>query len=154
MSVLVGLPGRLVTDSLDSAPVPYHGPKAWRMHGYLIGVAGSCNRHDQRLERDSTLWPVKPTTRSLRAAVAAWPEKAGVDSEWIVVTGDRVWTIESEGYVYPRKFPCGLGCGAPWALGRMAADPDPVAAVALACEHDPYCGGRIRDLRIRPLTAR
>lgn len=148
MSILVAAPGRLVTDSLDSGDVPWHGPKAWRMHGYLIGVAGSCSRGDQRLETDENLWPKRPTTRSLRAAVQGWPATAGAETEWIVVTAASVWTIAG-GYIYPRRFPAAIGCGAPWALGRLSADPDPIAAARFAIANDPYCGGRIRDLRLR-----
>lgn len=140
-------PGRLTTDSLDSADVRWYGPKAWRMHGYLIGVAGSCQRGDQRLEHDTDLWPVRPSTRALRAAVQTWPDGAGANTTWIVVTADAVWTVEG-GYVYPRAFPHAIGCGAPWALGRLSADPDPVAAVRFACRHDAYCGGRVRDLSL------
>ncbi len=149
MSVCVATPGQITTDSLDSADVRWYGPKAWRMHGYLIAVAGSCKRGDMRLESDAELWPARPTTRSLRAAVLTWPENAGEDTEWLVVTAAKVWTIES-GYVYPRTFPHAIGCGAPWALGRLSADPDPLAAVALAIRNDAYCGGRIRALRVRP----
>ena len=148
MSILVAQPGRLVTDSLDSADVVWHGPKAWHMHDYLIGVAGSCGRGDQRLESDETLWPKHPTTRSLRKAVQNWPAGAGEETSWIVVTASEVWTIEG-GYVYPRTFPAAVGCGAPWALGRLSVDPDPIAAVKFTCKHDNYCGGRVRDLRLR-----
>lgn len=148
MSVLVATPGRLTTDSLDSAEVRWWGPKAWRMHSYLIGVAGSCGRGDQRLEHDASLWPRRPSTRSLRAAVQGWPSAAGADTEWLVVAADGVWSIEG-GYVYARRFPHAIGCGAPWALGRLSADPDPIAAVRLACKMDAFCGGKIRDLRVR-----
>ena len=148
MSVLVATPGRLTTDSQDSGETLWFGPKAWRMHGYLIGVAGSCKRGDQALERGREHWPEHPTTRRLRAAVAAWPSGAGDDTTWVVVTADSVWSIEG-GYVFPRTFPFVAGCGAPWAGGRLSSDPDPVAAVAVACKNDIYCGGRIRDLRVR-----
>ena len=147
MSVLVATPGRITTDSLDSADVRWYGPKAWRMHGYLVGVAGNCSRGDQRLETDASLWPERPSTRSLKRIVHTWPSTAGDNTSWLVVTADSVWTIEG-GYVYSRKFPHAIGCGAPWALGRLSADPDPIAAVALAITHDPYCGGRIRDLKL------
>jgi hypothetical protein len=151
LSILIATPGRLTTDSLDSADVRWYGPKAWRMHGYLIGVAGSCERGDQRLEHDGELWPVTPSTRALRAAVAnQWPLSAGKGTTWIVVTESRCWTIEG-GYVYTRKLPHAIGCGASWALGRLDVDPtDPAAAVRFACKHDAFCGGRVRDLRLGP----
>jgi hypothetical protein len=147
MSILVATPGRLTTDSQDSGDVLWFGPKAWRMHGYLIGVAGSCARGDQVLETGKQYWPKRLSTRALTLAVQAWPSTAGAESTWMVVSADSVWTIEG-GYVFPRKFPHATGCGAPWALGRLSADPDPIAAVRLACKHDLYCGGRIRDIRI------
>lgn len=152
MTILVATPGRLVTDSMDSSDVHWYGAKSWRMHSYLIGVAGACKRGDQRLEHDVTMWPARPSTRSLRNAVQGWPEGAGEETTWLVVTADQVWSIEG-GYVYTRKFPHAAGCGAPWALGRLAADPDPVAAVTFACKHDAYCGGRVRDLKLRPEKA-
>lgn len=149
MSVLVAVPGEIWTDSLDSGDVRWYGPKAWRMHGYLIGVAGKSSRGVQRLESDKSLWPRKPTTRSLRAAVYDWPSSGDSETTWLVVTPERVWSIE-DGYVYPRSFPFAAGCGAPWALGRLHAAPDePAEAVRLACAHDAYCGGRVRVVRCR-----
>ena len=155
MSILVATPGRLTSDSMASADgqPPWYGPKAWRMHGYLIGVAGACGRGDQRLECDRALWPERPSTRALRAAVAKWPAGAGENTTWIVVAASAVWTIDG-GYVYAQKFPCAIGCGAPWAYGRLSADPDLVAAVKIACANDPNCGGKIRDLRVTPPCSR
>jgi ATP-dependent HslUV protease subunit HslV len=41
-----------------------------------------------------------------------------------------------------------LGSGRPEALGAMFAGADAETAVRAACEHDPYCGGTIRVLKI------
>lgn len=148
MTIVVAGPGVVYSDSLDSTVPPWYGDKAWRMHGYIIAVCGSCGSGDQRLETDGKCWPKRPTTQSLINAVSNWPQDCSSEAAWMVVTRDRVWTIEGW-YVYPRKFPCAIGCGAPWALGRLDAAPTELRkAVAFAIRNDQYCGGAIREVKL------
>lgn len=148
MSILVAGPGQLLTDSQETGERKGYGPKSWVMHGYLIGVAGESGPADQLLETDSSLWPVFPDKENLIRAVQKWPQGAGENTDWLVVTAEEAFVISS-GYVYPQKFPCAIGSGASLAIGRLDAAPNQLReAVAVAIRYDPNCGGRIRQLSL------
>ncbi len=79
--------------------------------------------------------------------VAGVKDAEGV--ELILCERTRVWVIEGDA-VYCSTGAVAVGCGAAYALGYLEAKPGKLKeAVRAACKHDPYCGGKVTEMRLR-----
>lgn len=138
----------MAADSLDTGTVRRYGPKIFRRHDYLVGTAGSSGLLQRILaasfpEALSELGLADWIGRRIASA------KAEDGVELILCTRDLVWVIEGDA-VYSSTDACAVGCGAPYALGYLEAKPGKLReAVRAACKHDPYCGGRVYEVKLR-----
>ena len=148
MTCIVALPGRVCSDSLDTGSVRRYGPKIFRRHDYLVGTAGSSGLLQRILAAPD--WPLELT----EAGLATWINRFdGVNSEHgtelILCTRSEVWIIEGDA-VYSSTQAVAVGSGAAYALGYLEGRPGRLReAVRAACKHDPYCGGKVTELRVR-----
>lgn len=147
MTCIVAQPGRIAADSLDTGSVRRYGPKIFRRHDYLVGTAGRSGLLQRML---AGAWPETLSELGLATWVSQYPDAnsdAGV--ELLLVTRTLVWVIEGDA-VYSTAGVAAVGCGAPYALGYLEGKPGRLReAVRAACKHDPYCGGRVTEARLR-----
>lgn len=138
----------MVSDSLDTGTVRRFGPKIFRRETYLVGTAGASGLLQRML---AGAWPKALSEDALSRWVARFGENVDHPQNGtmlLLASADRVWTVEGSA-VYWTRGVAAAGCGAAYALGYLEAKAgDLVGAVRAACKHDPWCGGKVADVRL------
>jgi hypothetical protein len=144
----VATAGLLVTDSRDQDETKRDGPKHFRVHDYVVGLAGDCAA--LMAAQYVHPWPKRPTLRSLTRWLFRYHDDARSnfrETSMLVVTRAKVYVMYGQ-YVYERT-PAAIGSGGPYALGFLRASPDDLeGAVAAACYWDPSCAGPVRRIEV------
>jgi hypothetical protein len=150
MTCVVGRPGLLCTDSRETGDIKRDAHKHFRVHGYLVGVAGDCG--PLTAAEHVFPWPRTPTVKNLTRWLHKYhaPDRADFrETSMLVVTRARIFVLEGLYCYEPAGQVGAIGSGAPYALGYLCGAPDDFdGAVAAACRYDPYCAGPVRRVEL------
>jgi hypothetical protein len=144
LTCCVARPGIVCTDSRETGNTKADRPKCFRVHDYLVAVAGDVGTWQAALH--AVTWPKVPTERSLVRWMHKLHDATKLDFnelQLLVVTRSYVFAVD--GRSVTRADRGAIGSGAAYALGYLRGVPDDLeGAVAAACFYCPWCAGPVR----------
>lgn len=128
----------MVADSLITGSLKSAAAKIYRVHDYLVGVAGRQGTWQRLLAKP---WPKKPTEKRMIAFYEKHIQLFEGEESCSVLVATAKEVFEIEGQVL--RCPVGLiGSGSIVARGYLRARPGDIeGAIETAIELDPSCGG-------------